>query len=76
MKWDYYYDAGQKSINIRSVKNGEVVEVIADIPLGFNTFEEILEAEKAAKAICNAHNKLADTVTAIGVLVQHSNKQE
>ena len=56
MKWDYYGE-GQKSINIRSVKNGEVVEVIAEIPLGYNTFEEIVEAEKAAEAICNAHNK-------------------
>jgi len=74
MKW--YYATGQNSINIKSVKNGEVVELVAEIPLGYNTFEEILEAEKAAKAVCNAHNKLADTVTAIGVLAQHSNKQE
>ena len=71
MKW--YYATGENSIRIESAQDGEL---IAEIPLGYNTFEEIVEAEKAAEAICDAHNNLADTVTAIGVLVQHSNKQE
>jgi hypothetical protein len=54
MIWDY--TTTDDFVKIETVKGNDVIDLIAEIPLGGCDADQAEQAECAAEAICNAHN--------------------